>query len=158
MKDTICMAAIGFITYSLYEILYNKRELLINGVLVLLFSFLLITLKMYIFLAYLPFFILFLILKNVSLVKNRILRYLIGPVMLAGGIFGIIEVIDSYKTELGLLAVENITETVKMQQTNFQSQEDLAGSNFSLGVLVVNMSKGKRTFSSTVRESNKAEP
>lgn len=134
MKDTICMAAIGFITYSLYEILYNKRELLINGVLVLLFSFLLITLKMYIFLAYLPFFILFLILKNVSLVKNRILRYLIGPVMLAGGIFGIIEVIDSYKTELGLLAVENITETVKMQQTNFQSQEDLAGSNFSLGV------------------------
>ncbi len=57
MKDTICIAAIGFITYSLFEILYNKKGLLINTALVILFSFLLITLKMYILISYLPFFI-----------------------------------------------------------------------------------------------------
>jgi hypothetical protein len=132
MKDPICISGLGFITYALYNLVYKKEGLLGNTAVLLLFGYLLIVLKVYILIAYLPFFVLFLILKNVTLLKNKFFKYMIAPILIAGSIFAFSRVIDNFDEELGNYAISNITESVKTQQINFQAQSE-SGSNFSLG-------------------------
>jgi hypothetical protein len=132
MKDPLCIGGLGFITYSLYNLVYKKKGLLGNTAMLLLFGYMLIVLKVYILIAYLPFFALFLVLKNVTLLKNKFFRYFLGPLLIAGCIFGFSQVLENFDEELGNYAVSNITEAVKTQQFNFQAQAE-SGSNFSLG-------------------------
>jgi hypothetical protein len=132
MKDALCIGGLGFITYSLYNLVYKKQGLLINTFTILVFGYMLLVLKVYILIAYLPFLVLFLVLKNVTLLKNRFFRYFLAPLLIAGCIFGFSRVLDSFDEELGNYAVSNITEAVKTQQFNFQAQAE-SGSNFSLG-------------------------
>ncbi|MBK8495677.1 MAG: hypothetical protein IPL50_12140 [Chitinophagaceae bacterium] len=70
----ICTGAIGWITYALYVIFYKKKNLVLNVVIILIFDFLLYVIKVYILISYVPFFFLYLLLKNVTLIKSRILR------------------------------------------------------------------------------------
>ena len=133
-KDPICIAGIGFITYSLYKIVYARESILSNSIIILIFGYLLINLKIYILISYLPCLILFLVLKNIALIKNAILKILIGPAIFILVIIGVISVIDNYKMELGMYAADDVVETIKRQQTTFAQQEDYATSNFNLGV------------------------
>jgi hypothetical protein len=49
-------------------------------------------------------------------------------------IAGFFVVADKLQEELGSLALDKLSESVKMQQTNFINMADAAGSSFSLGV------------------------
>jgi len=133
MKDPLCIGGLGFLTYSLYNLVYKRQGLLSNTIIVLLSGYLLIVLKIYILMAYLPFLILFLVLKNVNLMKNQFFKYFFGPLLIAGCIFGFSRVLDNFDEELGNYAFSNITESVKTQQFNFQAQAEESGSSFSLG-------------------------
>jgi hypothetical protein len=133
MKDPLCIGGLGFITYALYNLVYKKQGLLSNSLILLLVGYMLIVLKVYILIAYLPFLSLFIVLKNVTLLKSRFFKYLFAPLLIAGCIFGFSRLLDNFDDELGSYAVSNITETVKTQQYNFQAQADGSGSSFSLG-------------------------
>jgi hypothetical protein len=62
LKDPLCTGALGWITYCLYRIIYTQKNILRNTLLLLIFSVLLVLLKVYIIVSYLPFFLLFLLL------------------------------------------------------------------------------------------------
>lgn len=132
-KDPICIAGIGFITYSLYQIIYSKENILGNSLIIFFFGFLLVNLKIYILLSYLPCLLLFLALKNIALIKNAFLKIIIGPAVLIFTIIGVISTLDKFQTELGVYAANDVIENVKRQQTNFELQQDYASSNFKLG-------------------------
>lgn len=132
-KDPICIAGIGFITYSFYKVLYSKEAFFVNILIILFFGFLLINLKIYILLAYLPCLILFVVFKNIALIKNTFIKVMIGPALLIITILSIIIGLDNYKKELGIYAADEIVENVKRQQTNFEMQQEYANSNFDLG-------------------------
>lgn len=133
MKDPLCIGGLGFITYAMYNLVYKKQGLLANSLIILLVGYVLIVLKVYILVAYLPFLSLFLVLKNVTLLKSRFFKYLFAPLLIAGCIFGFTKLLDNFDEELGNYAFSNITETVKTQQYNFQAQAEESGSSFSLG-------------------------
>jgi len=132
-KEAICVAGIGFITYGLYAIFIKHTGILVNTLLVLLFSFLLSNVKIYILVSYLPFLIYYLIVLNVLKLKNQLLRVLVGPIIVVLSVFGFVSVIISNEDKLGVYAVEGLTETIQRQQTNFQAQENMSESNFNLG-------------------------
>jgi hypothetical protein len=71
LKDSICVAAIGWITYSLYQIFIKKSDMIKSTVLLLFFGYLLWVIKPYILISYVPFFILYLVLKYVSFFNNK---------------------------------------------------------------------------------------
>ncbi|NJO25231.1 MAG: hypothetical protein HC867_04790 [Bacteroidia bacterium] len=56
LKDSICIAAIGWITYSLYQIFYKAKNIVKSGLLLLFFGYLLWVIKPYILISYVPFF------------------------------------------------------------------------------------------------------
>jgi hypothetical protein len=133
LKDPICTGAIGWITYSLYEIFYKKKNLITNVAILLLFGYLLYVIKVYILISYIPFFFLYLILQNVNLVKSRILRvsFVLGLIVLAITMFT--TVMEQLTGSLGGYGGESLTKNITTYQKAYAEQEN-ASSNFSLGV------------------------
>lgn len=136
LKDSICVASLGWITYGLYEIFYRKRRIIKNSFIVIVFSYLLTVLKIYILISYVPFFILFIILKNLGNVKNIVLKYMLAPALILGSMFGFTKALNTYKDELGQFAVKDLTKSIKRYNQAYEGQANsgTANSNFSLGV------------------------
>ena len=134
LKDPICTGALGWITYSLYSIFYTKNNLVKNLFLLTVFGYLIVQLKVYIIVAYLPFFALFLILKNVKLVKNPVLKVFLIVGFILGSLLGFVKITSSLQGALSSYASKGITQSIKNYQVNYENQSDYVQSNFSLGV------------------------
>ena len=136
LKDPICTGAIGWLTYSLYEMFYKKKAFIKNIVIIIISSYFLINLKMYILVSYVPFFLLFLILKNVNLIRNSFVKLLIGPALIIGSIFAGQQVLKKFEKDLGGYAAEGLANQIKHQQDTYKDQaaQGIGESNFSLGV------------------------
>lgn len=136
LKDPICISAMGWITYALYEAFYKKKDLLKNLIILSFFGFLLAVLKIYILISYVPFFILYLILKNVNLLQNTFAKWSLGLMLIAGSIIAGQRVMNNFQEELGTYAAEGITEQMTKQRGSYRDQTAPGGgdSNFSLGV------------------------
>ena len=134
-KDTLCIASIGWITYSLYEILYKKKLFIKNSIILFVFGYMLAILKVYILISYVPFFIFFIILKNMQEIKNKLLKYLLAPALILACTFGFIKVLNSFDTDLGVYAVEDITTSIQYLNGAYKAMNgnETAESNFNLG-------------------------
>ncbi len=135
LKDTLCIASLGWITYSIYEIMYYKRKILKNLVLLTFFTYLLVIIKVYIILAYLPFLILFIIFKNVKAVKSGFLKWLIAPSLIFLSIFIFSKVMSTFDNELGGYAVDEVTTSISYLNAGLsqKSGQSDAASNFNIG-------------------------
>jgi len=133
LKDPICTGAVGWITYGMYEIFYKKKNLFSNVIIILFFGYLLYVIKVYILISYVPFFILYLVLKNVTLIKSRLLRVMlvVGLVLITMSMFT--TVMQQLAGSLGSYGGENIAKNISNYQKAY-AEQDNATSNFSLGV------------------------
>lgn len=133
LKDPICTGALGWITYAMYEAFYKKKDILKNAVIIFIAGYLLYVIKVYILISYVPFFLLFLVLKNVNLIKSRLLRvgFVLGLIFLAMGMFG--TVMQQLAGTLGAYGGNDVTKNISIYQKAYAEQEDV-GSSFSLGV------------------------
>jgi hypothetical protein len=136
LKDPICTGAIGWITYSMYEMLYKKQNFLKNSIIIIISGYFLMALKVYILVSYVPFFLMFLLLKNVNLIKSPILKFMIAPALILGSLVAGQKVIKKFENEIGSMAAQGIAEKIKKQQESYQMQaaQGIGESNFSLGV------------------------
>ncbi|MEO6681932.1 MAG: hypothetical protein ABIN48_03815 [Ginsengibacter sp.] len=135
LKDTLCIASLGWITYSLYEIMYHRRNILKNMVLLSFFTYLLVIIKVYIILAYLPFLILFIIFKNVKEVKSGFLKWLIAPALIILSIFVFSKAMSSFDNELGAYSIDEVTTSISTLNAGLSQKTGRAdaASNFNLG-------------------------
>jgi hypothetical protein len=131
LKDPLCTGAIGWITYSLYGMFYRKKNPLIYVPILFIFCYLLAILKVYIILSYLPFFILFLLFKNVTLIKNKFVKLFIVSSVIIGCVLGFFDIFRTMQTALG---AASMSQTIKHYQVNYENQANYATSNFDLGV------------------------
>jgi len=136
LKDPLCISALGWITYALYEAFYKKKNLLKNVIILAFFGYLLAVVKIYILISYVPFFILYLILKNVNLVKSKLLKWVLGPALIIGSMFAGQQVMKKFQEEIGTYASGDISEQLHKQRSSYRADPDAGGgtSNFSLGV------------------------
>lgn len=133
LKDPICTGALGWLTYALYETFYKKKDLLKNVVIIFASGYLLYVIKVYILISYVPFFFLFLVLKNVNLIKSKVLRiaFVAGLIVVAITMFT--TVMAQLAGTLGAYGGDDVTKNISIYQKAYAEQEDV-GSSFSLGV------------------------
>jgi hypothetical protein len=133
LKDPICTGALGWITYALYESFYKKKDLIKNVIIIFVAGYLLYVIKVYILISYVPFFFLFLVLKNVNLIKSRVMRitFVLGLIVLALTMFT--TVMQQLAGTLGAYGGDDVTKNISIYQKAYAEQEDV-GSSFSLGV------------------------
>ncbi len=133
LKDPICTGALGWLTYALYETLYKKKDFLKNAIIIFISGYLLYTIKVYILISYVPFFLLYVILKNVNLIKTRVMRvvFVLGLIFLAMTMFT--TVMQQLAGTLDNYGGADLANNVTHYQKAYAEQEE-AGSSFSLGV------------------------
>ena len=134
LKDPICTGMMGWVTYSIYAVFIKRESILKNLLLGVLAAWILGTVKSYILVSYLPFLVMYLVFHNLRLVKSAGKRVALFGLVFIGGLVGFILAADKLQEELSQYSVEKITESVKVQQKNYQQMADLAESSFSLGV------------------------
>jgi hypothetical protein len=136
LKDPLCISSMGWITYALYEGFYKKKDITKNLLILAFFGWLLFILKVYILISYVPFLMLFLILKNVNLVKNVFLKWVLGPALIFGSVIAGQQVMKQFQDQLGSYAAEDISKQVDKQRSAYRDDPNSGGgdSNFSLGV------------------------
>lgn len=134
LKDPICTGMMGWLSYGLYNLLIKKQELIKNSLIVIVSVIILGTIKLYILVSYLPFLLLFMVLHYVLTAKYFVTKALIFVTILIVSILGIYILTDKLKEEMGDLALDKLTESVKTTQDNFLNISDQAESSFSLGV------------------------
>ena len=134
LKDPLCTGAMGWLTYGLYQAIFIKKNFIKDAIIILLSSYVLIILKVYILVAYAPFLILFLLLKNVNLVKNTLLKVFLGISLLVGIMLGFTQIMKQLQSSVSKYAGEGFTKTIQGYQKSYSEQDSWAQSNFSLGV------------------------
>jgi hypothetical protein len=134
LKDPICMGMLGWMTYCIYNGFHLKKELIKNGIVSVIAIWVLVIVKPYIIFAYLPFFILYLLLTNLHLIKSGFIKAMTVLLISGVSIGGFILMSDKLQQEMGAFSLEKLNESVLNQQANFISMADKAESSFSLGV------------------------
>lgn len=135
LKDTLCMAALGWLTYCLYDLLYKRKSIIKNCIFVFISAYFLAVLKVYILLAYLPFFVLFIIFKNTQQIRFKLLRYIFAATLIGISIYSFTTFFLAYNEELGGYSVEEVTSSITHLNEVLEARngrED-AASNFNLG-------------------------
>lgn len=133
-KDTITFGCLGVLTYALYKIFIRKESLVINAIILVISFWLIYKIKVYILLSFLPSIVIWVVSKNLSLIKLKFVKYTIMPLVI------ILAFVISYH---GLIAVsqydprysfEQIATTAKITAYDiaFFSGRD-AGSTYVLG-------------------------
>jgi hypothetical protein len=133
LKDSICVAAMGWITYSLYQVFIRKTDVIKSVVILLIFGSLLWVIKPYILISYVPFFMLYLVLKNVSFFNNKAVKLVLAPILIIGCVFAFSKIMTNLQEEMGQYAVESLTKNVKNMNQAYANQNQENSSMFSYG-------------------------
>jgi hypothetical protein len=134
LKDPICMGMLGWLTYAVYAGYYKKVSVIKNTIVASIAAIILSIVKPYILFAYVPFLILYLILKNIHIISNPLVRFGVIIFISMFSIGGFIILSEKLQEEMGNLAIEKLSESIQTQQKNFINMADRAESSFSLGV------------------------
>ncbi len=135
LKDSLCIAALGWLTYALYSLTVKKKSFFKNFIILFIAGYFLAVLKVYILLAYIPFCVLFMVFKNIQSIQIRFFRYLITPIVIAIVAYSFTSILSSYNDELKGYAVEDLTSSISHlnEVIEDRSGREDAASNFSLG-------------------------
>lgn len=134
LKDSLCVAALGWLTYSMNAIFYEKKSILKNCFNLFLSISILYIVKVYILVSYLPLFVLFLILRNLKMVQNKLYRTMLVLVFLSISIVAFLNLGETMQSTIGDFAGEGLTESIKTYQNIYAHQAKTVESNFSLGI------------------------
>lgn len=135
LKEPLVIAALGWLTYSLYQSAFKKRNIIINSIRVGICIYVFSVVKIYILVAYLPIFVVFLLLKNAMLIKNAFFKIILSIFFIGGSILIFIDNSDKMVDSLGKFGGDDLVETISVRQQNFKDQSRVSeGSFFSLGV------------------------
>jgi len=142
MKDPIVMGALGYLFHSSYMLFFKRKSVFKYGIICFISSYVIIIVKVYVFLAFFPALAMWIILNYKNKIRNSTLRGLIMPfAILLIGIFGItgyssITSIDKFK----VYSLENVAGNAHQMvnsynEINLASEESGKGSlsNFSIG-------------------------
>ena len=132
LKDTICFGAVGYIAYAAYRILYERHYGVVNLFILLFASFLLFTIKSYIFICLLMAFLLILFLRFRESITSRVIRNIASFFLVIAGVF-LFFISLSYLTttkESSQYSTSNILENAKNKQMAFQNSTIAVRSNF----------------------------
>lgn len=134
-KDTLCMGALGWLTYSTFRILVN-RELKPINFFILISSFILIAkIKLYILLGFIPALVLWVLFSYSHNIKSSMKRTLVKVSVIVLCTGGFLFITQKFAMELGGYSLSNVAETSYTTSRNIAINSGDEGSSYSLGVM-----------------------
>ncbi len=132
LKDTITLSAVGWYTYHFYFFFIRKKYKFSSGLFIFISSFLLISIKPYIFFALIPGSIIWMANERLVAVKNKIIRFIAAPLFIVFGIAIGVFILAQMGDALGGYALDKVLD--KAVVSNFDQKQDYYGGNsFDIG-------------------------
>jgi hypothetical protein len=132
MKDSFTLSAIGWFTYSFYYFFIRRRFRILFILQILIASYIIISIKPYIFFALLPGAILWLSNQQTEKISNRTLRFMLAPILLSIGVIGGYYALSQMGDSLGLYKVDTVFERATIVQKDMKA-EYYGGKTFDIG-------------------------
>jgi hypothetical protein len=101
LKDTITFSAACWFTYCMYMLFREKASKVRYGLILLIVSYLLISLKPYIFVALLPGSVLLIFFNRIQKIGSPAIRLMVVPIMILVGLLGTSYIMSSLSEQLG---------------------------------------------------------
>ncbi len=132
-KDTICMCGLGWITFTIFQMLIKRNFSIPNIFLFLLCFFLLQVTKIYILLALLPAAAIWIFFIYNSKIKNALARYAINIFTMAAVVLTGVFFSGELKDQLGTYAIDKLSETASITRGNIVHDSGEEGSAYDIG-------------------------
>lgn len=132
MKDTITLACVGYYSFSVHSALIKREKVFWNLVVLIIASFFIIKIKPYIFFALVPGTVIWVISHYSSTIQNKLIRVLVGPIMLVLAIGGGYLILASMSELLGNYSVDDVLERAVITNTDLKA-DYYAGNSFDIG-------------------------
>ena len=137
-KDTLTLAALGWATYVFDQLMFKRKNIVVNTIFLFIALFIIFTVKKYILLCLAPAFIIWVYAANMAAITPGILKIMVAPFIFAicalFSYYAIVKVAEDDPR----YAIENIAETVKITAYDIRygwGARDGIGSGYTLGEL-----------------------
>lgn len=134
MKDTLALGALSWAFYALTQLFFAHRNIVLNIFILLLASWMMYAIKIYILLCFLPAAILWLFLTWRKNVQSPILRIMLTPLMISLAAFLCYYAIVIVGEDNKRYSIETLSETAEITATYlYYISEIQGGSGYTLG-------------------------
>ncbi|MGZ3903039.1 MAG: hypothetical protein ACXVC6_05060 [Bacteroidia bacterium] len=121
LKDTITLACVGWYSYGFYKLLIQNRYNIKNILYVFVSAYLLVALKPYILVALLPGSLIWLSYDKIAKTRNKVIRFIIAPIIMIGGVAGAFYSLTSLGNALGEYSMDTILDRAVVVQRDLKS-------------------------------------
>ncbi len=132
LKDTVTIAALGWFTFTFYELFFKRNYKLINFIVIFVSTYLLIAIKPYIFFAILPGSLIWASYHRISIIRNKLIKFIVTPLFLFTGAYLGYFLITSFGGVLGDYSLDKIFYKAVLTQSDLAS-DHYGGHNFNIG-------------------------
>lgn len=146
LKDSLCMASLGWLFYCGHQLFVKKHFRLKYILIIAASAAVIIYIKVYILAAFIVPYILFLVILLVKKIRNRFMRRILLPTLLIILTFFYIRYAEEIDDLLGHYAIEKLFDNIKDQQTSYLTIDADAGGVFDLGTFEPTLSGFLKKF------------
>lgn len=134
LKDTLTIGAVGWFIFCLHKIFFEKRQIVIFVILMLVASYILYTVKIYILLCLIPSSIIWVLSHSLRSVRNVILRAMVAPFIIFIAILSGTLAVKEVGEDNSRYNIENLAYTAKVsaEWIHYVSTRE-GGSAYTLG-------------------------
>jgi hypothetical protein len=132
MKDSFTLSAVGWFTYSFYFFFIKKQFSIKFIIYMFIASFIILSIKPYIFFALLPGVIFWLSNNQIKKINHKITRSLVAPFFIGAAIFAGYFALNQMGDSLGLYKVDSVLDRAVIVQKDMKA-EYYAGKTFDIG-------------------------
>ncbi|TGE25611.1 hypothetical protein E5K00_10600 [Hymenobacter aquaticus] len=135
MKDSICIGALGWVFYGFYHAAVLKRNMLFSATVGLLGAYVIMTVKVYILLSFMPPALLWIFIENNRRIKSAALRAILKPFFLLLGVGAGYLGATNLTADDDRFAVDKIGERTKINQEYLYGLTKDQGSAYNIGAI-----------------------
>ncbi len=134
-KDTICMFGMGWMICGVFTLLIQRKLRPLEVMMMVLGTYLIAVIKIYILLAFLPAIGLWLVFSYSSKLQNAFVRLGLKIGLIAFTVVGFYALSNTFATDLGQYSLDNIEKTATITQTYIYESSGEQGSRYSIGTV-----------------------
>lgn len=132
-KDTICMFALGWMLYSSFQLLIQRNMSVINILLLLLSFYILLIVKVYILISFLPAVALWILFYYLHKIKYSVTRFFTKAIVIVFSFLIFVSIYNYYGSSLGKYSLDNIAKTSLVTRGWIAYSSGDLGSGYDLG-------------------------
>lgn len=132
-KDTICIFGLGWITYSVFQILIERNFSVLNILMLAFCIYVIGVTKVYILIAFLPSIALWVLLRYSYRIRYSFLRILFFPIIIGIVVFGFYYISTNQSELLGSYTTDQILEKSEVTRDYILQSGDDESSSYTLG-------------------------